>query len=175
VFDGVEWWRFQELEIPEEIDQLIREPMSSSSRSVSTSANEISSLSLSAGAGECCRDGLQSMPARPIPVLKNTASVIEWLCEYPNCGRPFTHRYRLNKHQKYHNKLHRCLEPSCLSRRVTFSRKQDLIRHQSQHNGRRFYCPHSNCLYVIDGAKDGFTRKYNLKRHLTNQHRHSQQ
>ncbi|KAN0095615.1 hypothetical protein V8E51_016326 [Hyaloscypha variabilis] len=115
--------------------------MSSSSRSVSMSANEISGLSPSAGAGEGFREGLQSMPARPIPVLKNTASVKEWSCEYPNCGRSFTHRYRLNKHQKYHNKLHRCLEPSCLARRVTFSREQDLIRHQSQHNGRRFYCP----------------------------------
>jgi len=95
VFDGVEWWRFYELEIPEEIDQLIRDPMSSSSRSASTSANEISSLLPNASAGECCRDGLQSMPTRPMPVLKNTKSVTEWLCEYPNCGRSFTHRYRL--------------------------------------------------------------------------------
>jgi hypothetical protein len=197
IFDGVEWWMFQELEILEEIDQLITDPMSGSSRLVSTSANEISSLSPSASAGEFRRDGLQSMPARPLPVLKHTASVTEWLCEYPNCDRSFTHRYRLkyispqsnrcpcvpqltmlSKHQKCHNKLHRCLEPSCLARGVTFSREQDLIRDQSQHNGRRFYCPHSNCLYAIDGAKDGFTRKDNLKRHLTNltnQHRHSQQ
>jgi hypothetical protein len=95
VFDGVEWWRLQELEIPEEIHELIREPISSSSRSVSTSANANPSLSPSASAGEYCRDGLQSMPARPMPVLKNTASVKDWLCEYPNCGRSFTHRYRL--------------------------------------------------------------------------------
>lgn len=95
VFDGVEWWRSEELGIPEEIDQLAKDPMSSSSRSVSTSAKEISSLSPSAGAGQCCRDGLLMMPARPMPVLKDTASVAGWLCEYPNCGRSFTHRYRL--------------------------------------------------------------------------------
>ena len=167
--------------------------MSSSSRSISTSTNESSNLSPKASAGEGCQGRIQSMPARAMPVLKNTASVKEWLCEYPNCGRSFTHRYRLkyispqsnppcvpeltmlSKHQKYHSKLHCCLEPSCRARRVTFSREQDLMRHQSRHNGRRFYCPHSDCLYAIDGSKDGFTRKDNLKRHFHIQHRHSQQ
>jgi len=175
LFDGVEWWGSQELEISEEDDQLSKESISSSLRSISTLTNESSNLSPKASAGEGCQDGIQSMPGRAMQVPKNTASVKEWLCEYPNCGRSFTHRYRLNKHQKYHSKQHWCLEPSCLASRVTFSREQDLFRHQSQHNGRRFYCSHSDCSYAIDGSKDGFTRKDNLKRHLTTQHRHSQQ
>jgi hypothetical protein len=192
-FEGVEWWRFEELEIPEEIDELITEPMRSSSISVSTSAGEDSSLSPSASAEGGSQGGSQSKLARVIQAPKNTTSVNEWLCGYPNCRRSFTHRYRLkynspqsnrlpcvsqltmlSKHQKYHNKLHRCLESSCLARGVTFSREQDLIRHQSQHDGRRFYCTHSNCEYEIYGANNGFTRKDNLKRHLTNQHRYSQ-
>lgn len=163
------------MEIPEEINELIKESISSSSRSISMSANEISNVSPSAVAEEGYRGGLQSTPPEIMPALKNTAPVKEWLCGYPNCGRSFTHRYMLNKHQKYHIKLHRCLEPPCLAGGVTFSREQDLRRHQSQHNGRRFYCPHANCLYAINGEKDGFTRKDNLKRHLTSQHRHSQQ
>jgi len=175
MFDGVEWWRFQELEIPEEDEDGIKNPMNSSSRSFLTSPNDNSSLSPSVGFGESCRDELQSLPAPTPPALEIPSPALEWLCDYPNCGRSFQHRYRLNKHQKYHNKLHRCLEPSCLARRVRFSREQDLIRHQSQHNGRRFYCPYGNCLYAISGAKDGFTRRDNQKRHIAIQHRHPQQ
>jgi hypothetical protein len=95
LFDGVEWWRFQELEIPEEIDELSRKPMSSSSRSISTSANEKSSVPPSIGTEKGCQGGLQSTPPVAMPALKNTASVKEWLCGYPNCGRSFTHRYML--------------------------------------------------------------------------------
>ena len=95
LFDGVEWWSFQELEIPEENNQLIIEPISSSSRSISMSVNEISSVSPSAGAEEGCRGGLQSTLPEVMPSMKNTASVKEWLCGYTNCGRSFTHRYML--------------------------------------------------------------------------------
>lgn len=175
VFEGVEWWMFHELEIPEEIEERTTDPLNSSPRSVSTSPKESSSVSPRDSAGEICRDELQGLPDGPLLAPKDTAPVKEWLCEYPNCGRSFTHRYMLNKHQKYHNKLHRCLEPSCLARRVTFSREQDLIRHQSQHNGQRFYCPHSDCSFAIDGAKNGFSRKDNQKRHITNQHRYPSQ
>jgi hypothetical protein len=94
LFDGVEWWNFQELEIPEENDELIMEPISSSSRSISMSANEISSVSPSTGA-EDIRGGLQSTPPGTMPALKNTVSVKEWPCGYPNCGRSFTHKYML--------------------------------------------------------------------------------
>lgn len=95
LFDGVEWWRFQDLEIPEEINELIKESISSSSRSISMSANEISNVSPSAVAEEGYRGGLQSTPPEIMPALKNTAPVKEWLCGYPNCGRSFTHRYML--------------------------------------------------------------------------------
>jgi len=194
MFDGVEWWRFQELEIPEEDEDRTKDPTNSSSRSFLTSPNDSSSLSSSVGSGESCRDELQSLPVPTPQALEVPSPAQEWLCEHPNCGRSFTHRYRLkyvssqpnhllyvsqltmlSKHQKYHNKLHRCLEPSCLARRVKFSREQDLIRHQSQHSGRRFYCPYIHCSYAVGGAKDGFTRKDNQKRHIANQHRHAQQ
>jgi hypothetical protein len=95
LFDGVEWWSLQELEIREKIDELIKEPMGSSSRSISTSATEKSSVSPNIDSEKGCQGGLQSTPPGAMPALKNTASVKEWLCEYANCGRSFTHRYRL--------------------------------------------------------------------------------
>lgn len=98
MFEDVEWWREQELEIPEEdegIEERIEDPLNTPSRSVSTSTNEMTILSPNAGAGEPPGDGLQSVPPRPLGVPKNSDSVSEWVCGHPNCGRPFTHRFRL--------------------------------------------------------------------------------
>jgi hypothetical protein len=111
----------------------------------------------------------------------------EWLCNFPNCRKSFTHRHKLkfvhdvhetfvhqlicsSRHTKYHIKPHQCLDPSCATRRVALSLEKDLIRHQSKHNGRRFYCHHVGCSYAITGTEGGFTRNDNLKRHLTNRH-----
>jgi hypothetical protein len=95
LFDGVAWWRLQELEIQEENNEVIKEPMNSSLRSVSTSTNKSSSSVQIVSTGEGRQDGIQGMPARAMPVLKSSAPIKEWFCEYPNCGRSFTHRYRL--------------------------------------------------------------------------------
>ena len=92
------------------------------------------------------------------PANTDAASVDEWPCEHPNCGRVFTHRHKLkyvcstrksfisianfltlrSRHRKYHLKLKKCFEPSCASRQVAFSLEKDLIRHQAKHNGCRF-------------------------------------
>ena len=95
MFDGVEWWRFQELEIPEEDEDRTKDPTNSSSRSFLTSPNDSSSLSSSVGSGESCRDELQSLPVPTPQALEVPSPAQEWLCEHPNCGRSFTHRYRL--------------------------------------------------------------------------------
>ncbi|PQE22439.1 Zinc finger transcription factor ace1 protein [Rutstroemia sp. NJR-2017a BVV2] len=166
-FDGTGWWN------GEELDEGAEEPESGSSGSFAVA--EIDFLSLSSGAGEAVQDTSQSSFARETPSLKNRVSEMEHSCEYPNCGQSFSHRYKLNKHRKYHSKSYCCLEKSCLARKVAFSREQDLIRHQSQHNGRRFYCSHADCVSAIDGAKNGFTRKDNLKRHLDKQHQQTRQ
>ncbi|CZR52625.1 uncharacterized protein PAC_02502 [Phialocephala subalpina] len=154
----------------------MEESVEDASRSVSTSMEESSSLSPSESAGENVQDGLQATHAsRSRSPAQTSPSADEWLCRHPNCGRSFTHRHKLNRHQKYHSKLHRCLHPSCFPQGVAFSLRKDLDRHQSQHDGRRFYCPHVGCLHAINGAEGGFTRRDNLQRHLTNQHRRSQQ
>jgi len=168
IFDVTGWWNGGELEDMGGIDEGMEGSESGSSKSFSVAENDV--LSLSSGAGEAGQDTLQSSSAREMPCPKNRVSEKEHSCEYPNCGQSFSHRYKLNKHRKYHSKLYCCLDPSCLARKVAFSREQDLIRHQSQHNGRRFYCSHADCVYAINGAKNGFTRKDNLKRHLNNQH-----
>ncbi|KAM3086348.1 hypothetical protein ACMFMG_000483 [Clarireedia jacksonii] len=143
--------------------------------STSSSMSENDVLILSPSTGEASQDTLPSSSARTTPSAEERVSGQEWFCEYPNCGRSFSHRYKRTKHEQYHKKPYHCPDPSCLLRQVAFSREQDLVRHQSQHNGRRFHCPHANCVYAIGGAKDGFTRRDNLKRHLANKHRQSQQ
>jgi len=75
-----------------------------------------------------------------------------------------------SRHRKYHIKQHKCLEPSCASRQVTFSLEKDLIRHQAKHNRRRFHCHHTKFRNAFGGAKGGFTRQDNLKRHIAAQH-----
>jgi hypothetical protein len=75
-----------------------------------------------------------------------------------------------SRHRKYHLKPYRCLDPSCSTRGTAFSLNKDLVRHESQHNGRRFYCSHSGCSYAFGGGKRGFSRQDNLKRHTTTQH-----
>jgi len=102
--------------------------------------------------------------------LSGTPAAEEWLCQHPNCGRTFTHRHKLNRHRKCHLKPHKCLDPSCADRRVAFSLKKDLIRHQAKHNGRRFYCQNVGCRNALGGIEGGFTRKDNLQRHVATQH-----
>lgn len=75
-----------------------------------------------------------------------------------------------SRHKKYHIKPFRCLEEACAADDVAFSLEKDLTRHQAQHNGRRFYCPHHDCAYAPRGRANGFTRKDNLRRHVLKQH-----
>jgi hypothetical protein len=115
----------------------------------------------------------------------NTAE--EWFCNFSNCRKSFTHRHKLkfvhdvhgtfvhqltypSRHRNYHIKPYQCLDPSCATRRIAFSLEKDLIRHQSKHKGRRFYCHHVDCSYAIAGTEGGFTRNDNLKRHLIKRH-----
>jgi len=100
----------------------------------------------------------------------NTDPGKEWLCDFPNCGKSFTERHKVNRHRKYHIKSHLCLEPSCAIRLIAFSLEKDLVKHQAKHNGQRFYCNHPGCSYAPGGAEGGFTRKDNLHRHITKQH-----
>ncbi|KAL3421118.1 zinc finger protein 2 [Phlyctema vagabunda] len=93
-----------------------------------------------------------------------------WLCDWPGCGRSFTHLHKLNRHKKYHSKPHQCDKPACMAKGVAFSLRKDLTRHQAQHDGRRFYCHYADCPYTLTGTKRGFTRKDNLRRHISKQH-----
>ncbi|KAH8766516.1 hypothetical protein BGZ57DRAFT_856949 [Hyaloscypha finlandica] len=163
-----------ELEIPEEGTQVAYMPPDLTFDYItpsSTFTKHGTSLVLDNSPARPVRD----RPAEDVVVqagsARNAASwADEWLCEHPNCGRAFTHRHKLNRHRKYHIKQHKCLEPSCASRQVTFSLEKDLIRHQAKHNGRRFYCHHTKCRNAFGGAKGGFTRQDNLKRHIAAQH-----
>jgi len=92
-----------------------------------------------------------------------------WGCEY--CGQSFSRHCDLNRHRKKHTRPYKCLDPSCAMRQIAFADRKDLTRHQSKHNGRRFYCPHTDCGNSLGGALGGFSRKDNLKRHVTTKHR----
>jgi len=116
------------------------------------------------------KDESRSRRPRTTANPRITPSANDWPCPYPNCHRSFPQRNKLNRHQKYHNKPHRYLEPDCLTRRVAFSLEKDLVRHETQHNGRRFYCCHADCSFASGEENGGFSRKDNLKRHLANQH-----
>ncbi|KAH8682809.1 hypothetical protein BGZ60DRAFT_511912 [Tricladium varicosporioides] len=94
----------------------------------------------------------------------------EWICDFIDCGKSFTHCYKLNRHKKYHMKKHRCTDPSCVTRNVAFALRKDLERHQAKHNGRQFYCMHAGCIYASGGTEGGFTRKDNLRRHFARKH-----
>ncbi|PMD36381.1 hypothetical protein L207DRAFT_106579 [Hyaloscypha variabilis F] len=100
----------------------------------------------------------------------DTPSGDEWCCDFANCGKRFSHRHKLNRHKKYHLKPYRCLEPFCSARGIGFSLNKDLVRHQSQHTGQRFYCPNRSCNYAVGGGENGFSRQDNLKRHIKTRH-----
>ncbi|KAF8856399.1 hypothetical protein BDZ45DRAFT_476037 [Acephala macrosclerotiorum] len=157
----------------EEEGDILNDKMGESSRSSSMSAGENLASSSYQRAGGSSRESLSSdiVMSKPVFHPASSTSEDEWSCSYPNCGRTFTRRHKLNRHQKYHSKLHRCLEATCRARDVAFSLEKDLVRHQAQHNGRRFYCHYDECSHSVNGAQGGFTRRDNLKRHITNQHR----
>jgi len=109
----------------------------------------------------------------------------QWCCDFTNCGKTFTHRYKLkyeplipsnvawcsmmltwtSRHRKRHVKAYRCLEPGCVSQGVGFADMKDLMRHHSKHNGRQFYCSFVTCPHALGGTGGGYTRKDNLIRH----------
>ncbi|KAN0095982.1 hypothetical protein V8E51_014787 [Hyaloscypha variabilis] len=101
---------------------------------------------------------------------KDTPSGDEWSCDFANCGKRFSHRHKLNRHKKYHLKPYRCLDPLCSARGIGFSLNKDLVRHQSQHSGQRYYCPNRTCNYALGGGENGFSRQDNLKRHIKTRH-----
>ncbi|KAE9374404.1 hypothetical protein N431DRAFT_215038 [Stipitochalara longipes BDJ] len=85
----------------------------------------------------------------------------------PQCTYSCRRMCDLRKHSKYHTKDFQCSIPDC---RRSFSRKQDLVRHEKgpHQNGRvEHYCPHAECQ-----AKNQkpFSRKDNLMKHLRNKH-----
>lgn len=161
-----------ELEIQEEITEatFISPDLTSNSSTPSTSAKKDTSLVLDVSIVEGdCRRHAEAVTTSGL-VRNESPLADEWLCNFPQCGRAFTHRHKLNRHRKYHNKPYRCLEPSCISRQVAFSLKKDLDRHQTKHNGHRFYCPNAGCRNALGGAEGGFTRRDNLKRHIGTKH-----
>lgn len=120
-------------------------------------------------------------------VSNETNSGEEFHCDFTNCGKSFTHRYKLkyvylipsapplatnvpSRHRKYHIKTFSCPDPSCSNRGIAFSQRKDLVRHQARHNGRRFYCQYAGCSFSISGKEGGFTRDDNLKRHIKKKH-----
>lgn len=184
---GDEWrdmlgerWYGMELEISEEATQWSPQTTPDFNTSSSTPTTEDSMtmalsnvLLTSVPHASSLEDKQPPLPdmaaARSSPAASNTIPANEWSCRY--CGESFTHRHKLNRHQKYHFKPYKCIEISCSARSVAFSLEKDLVRHQARHNGRRFYCHHAGCGSAYGGPEGGFTRKDNLKRHIATQHR----
>ncbi|KAH7420073.1 hypothetical protein BKA64DRAFT_32723 [Cadophora sp. MPI-SDFR-AT-0126] len=72
-----------------------------------------------------------------------------------------------SKHQRYHNKPHRCQQ--CDRRFVTITH---LTRHVNDvHERQEHYCPVGGCEYSLAaGNGKSFAREWNLTRHLRNMH-----
>ncbi|KAE9371069.1 hypothetical protein N431DRAFT_376443 [Stipitochalara longipes BDJ] len=158
-----EWaWGPMELEVPQEEEEL---PMGAPSTSTLPSSSSTSiNMNCSTSPRTTTSDERTSLPSNNIPAGD------EWACDFANCGKRFSHRHKLNRHKKYHLKPYRCLDPLCSARGIGFSLNKDLVRHQSQHSGRRFYCPISGCNYAYGGGENGFSRQDNLKRHIKTRH-----
>lgn len=84
-----------ELEIPEEVTQVLPESTLDSNTSCSTSTTEDLSSLPNRSPAEEGREGPSNNDAGSIPASNDVTSADEWLCEYPNCGRSFTHRHKL--------------------------------------------------------------------------------
>ncbi|CZR52627.1 uncharacterized protein PAC_02504 [Phialocephala subalpina] len=169
LFGGTNWWDSGGSSVPGENGRLVDEL--STLWSFLPAASDNSSPSPTTGGTEEASSVQAIRTTSKNSKIQWASSKDGWVCEYPECNRSFSQRHKLNRHQKYHTKPHRCLESGCIGRRIAFSLEKDLIRHQSQHNGCRFFCSYVDCSHSIDGLNGGFTRKDNLKRHLTNQHR----
>lgn len=96
---------------------------------------------------------------------RNTARGFK--CEEPTCQKTFPSSQALRKHQRYHNKPHRCQQ--CDRRFVTITH---LTRHVNDvHERQEHYCPVGGCEYSLAaGNGKSFAREWNLTRHLRNMH-----
>src|SRR6266536_5862039 len=88
--------------------------------------------------------------ARPevSPASSILHSVLTTQMMHPSHSQYKTDSLLYSRHKKYHRRPFKCSIPSCKARNVGFSLEKDLVRHQSSHEGERYFCPHIGCFAV---------------------------